>query len=89
MELNVVVKLEIFPQDVETDLNKIQSELTRITNEHGKVHKAEITPIAFGLNSLHATLLLNDKKGGIEKIEEKLKALKGVSEVKVTDMSLI
>ncbi|MEM2918493.1 MAG: elongation factor 1-beta [Candidatus Altiarchaeota archaeon] len=89
MELNVVVKVEILPKEISSDLEKIQKNLAEIVSEYGKIHSSEIKPIAFGLNSLHATLLLNDKKGGIEKIEEKLLNLEDVSEVRVNEISLI
>lgn len=89
MELNVLVKIEILPKEISSDLEKIKKNLAKIVSEYGKIHNSEIKPIAFGLNSLNATLLLNDKKGGIEKIEEKLRNLKEVSEVRVTDISLL
>ena len=87
MEFNVVVKLKIMPKDVEVDIEKIKEQLPAIINQYGKIHSLEIKPIAFGLNSLEVTLLLNDSQGGMEKIEEEISNLEEVGEVNVTDIS--
>jgi len=87
MDLNVVARIRITPDSIDSDLNKIKDELARISSDYGKLHSAEIKPIAFGLNSLEAAILLNDSKGGIEEIEEKLKSVEGVSQVDVIDVN--
>ncbi len=87
MELNVVAKIRITPKEVDTDLDKIKGKLEIITNKYGEIHNTEIKPIAFGLNSLEATLLLNDSRGGIEEIEEELKKNEEVSQVDVIDLN--
>jgi len=89
MKLNVIAKIEILPKDINVNLESIQDKIEGIVRNYGKVHKAEIKPIAFGLNSLNLTLLLSESKGGIDKIEEEIKNLNEVGEVKVTDISLL
>lgn len=89
MELNLAVTMKIMPEGVEVDLNKIKEELTVIVEEYGKLHSAEEKPIAFGLKALEITLLLNDKKGGSDEIQEEISKLAGVSEVDVTGMTLV
>jgi elongation factor 1-beta len=86
-ELNVVVQMRVMPKDVNVDLESIKSELSKIIEEYGKIHKSEIKPIAFGLNALDLTLLLNDEKGGIEEIENKIRNVQDVGGVSVTDVS--
>ena len=85
--MNVAVVLRITPRDIDTDLEGIRERLAGIVKGYGKLHKTEIKPIAFGLNSVEATLLLNDSEGGMEEIEEKLKALDEVSQVDVLDVN--
>jgi len=89
MDLNVVVKLRIMPKDVSTSLKEIESFLKEIVSNYGKLHSTEIKPIAFGLKALEATILLDDKKGGIEEIEEKLKSAEEISQVDVIEVSRI
>ncbi|HDN83128.1 MAG TPA: elongation factor 1-beta [Candidatus Altiarchaeales archaeon] len=89
MDLNVVVKLRIMPKDVSTSLKEIESFLKEIVSGYGKLHSTEIKPIAFGLKALEATILLDDKKGGIEEIEEKLKSSEEISQVDVIEVSRI
>jgi len=57
--------------------------------EYGKVHSSEIKPIAFGLNSLDATILMDDKEGGIDELEEKVRAIEGVADFSVLDINRI
>ena len=87
MRLNVSVRIRITPADIDTDLSAIEKELSEISKSYGKLHSAEIKPIAFGLNCLEASILLDDSKGGIDEIEEKLRKLDQVSQVDVLDIS--
>ena len=89
MELNLAAELRIMPEGVDTDLNKIKEKLESIVKEYGKVHSAEEKPIAFGLKALDATILLNDKKGGTDEIQDEISKLPGVSEVDVVNMTLV
>lgn len=89
MELNLAVTLRIMPEGVDVDLNEIKEKLPGIVEEYGKVHSAEEKPIAFGIEALEVAVLLNDKKGGSDEIQEKVSKLSGVGEVDVTNMTLI
>jgi len=89
MELNLAVDLRIMPEGVEVDLNKIKAELEPIVKDYGKVYSAEEKPIAFGLKSLDIIVLLNDKKGGTDEIQAAISKLPGVSEVDITNMTLV
>ncbi|PKP52538.1 MAG: elongation factor 1-beta [Candidatus Altiarchaeales archaeon HGW-Altiarchaeales-3] len=89
MELNLAVELRIMPESPEVDLNKIKEELSKIVKEYGKLHSAEEMPIAFGLKSLDVTVLLNDKRGGCDEIQEAGSKIEGVSEIDVVNMTLI
>ena len=87
MNLNVVAKIRITPNGVDTDLDSIKASLEKVLEGTGKLHESEIKPIAFGLKSLDATLLLDDSKGGLEEIEAELKQKTGVSQVDVLDIN--
>jgi len=89
MELNLAVTLRIMPKGVDVDLNEIKKKLEAIAEKYGKLHGAEEKPIAFGLKALEVTILLNDKRGGTDEIQEEISKLSGVGEVDVTNMTLI
>ena len=86
-ELNVVAKIRIMPEGVETNLEGISEKVKGLVGDYGKVHSSEIKPIAFGLNSLEVTLLLSDKEGGLEEIEEKVLGIEGVTDFTVLDIN--
>ena len=87
MELNVVAKLRILPEDVEVDLKGIEEKLTPLVEAVGKLHTSEVKPIGFGLNMLEITVLMNDSKGGIDDLEGNIKKISGVGEVDVIDVN--
>ena len=86
-EWNVVVKMRIMPTGVETDFKKMQEDIRKLDGDIVNVHSMEEKPIAFGLKALEVNLLFNDKVGGMDEIQEKIKKLEGVSEVEVTDLN--
>jgi elongation factor 1-beta len=84
---NVVVNMKIMPEGVETDLKKIAEEIRKLESDKCKIHSMDEKPIAFGLISLEANLLFNDKQGGIEEIQEKIHKIQGVNEAEVTGLN--
>jgi len=84
---NVVAKLRIMPEGVDTDLEAVKKNIENLVSEKAKIHSMDVKPIAFGLKSLEANLLFNDKQGGFEDIEEKIKKIKGVREVETIDLN--
>lgn len=87
MELNVAATLRIMPTDAGVDLNPIKDGLEEIVKNLGRIHTIEVKPIAFGLNSLEAVVLLDDSEGGMEYIESSVKKLDGVGSLEVIDVS--
>lgn len=89
MKLNVAVTMRITPRDIDVDLNEIEEKLEDIVSKYGKLHQTEKKPIAFGLSAVEALILLDDSKGGSDEIEGELKKLDIVSQVDITDLSLL
>lgn len=73
-QVSIVVK--IFPEDMEK-LDEVRQEVEKEL----KPEKMVVEEIAFGAKILRARLIVNDEEGG--DIEEKVKKVKGVSEVTV------
>lgn len=86
-DFNVVATLRILPEGVDVDLEKIEKNITDLQDVSMKLNGAEKKPIAFGLEALEATVLLNDAAGGIEELQEKIMRFPGVSQVDVVDLS--
>ncbi|HHQ44585.1 MAG TPA: elongation factor 1-beta [Candidatus Altiarchaeales archaeon] len=84
---NLVAVLKIMPESPETNLDFIKKSFTEIAGSLAQVHTVKEVPIAFGLIAIELTLLMNDKQGGIEEIQEKISALEGVGEVEVLDLN--
>ncbi|MFH1055932.1 MAG: elongation factor 1-beta [Candidatus Altiarchaeota archaeon] len=86
-EWNVVAKLRLMPTEVGVDFDSITESVRKLSGGKCLVHSIEKKPIAFGLNALEVNLLFNDKEGGMEEIQEKIRRIEGVSEVEVTDLN--
>ena len=84
---NVVVTLRIMPELPDTDLAVLEKQATdKISSFGGEVGKTEITPVAFGLNSLNLYFVMDEAKGSTEPLEKDVESLKGVNSVEVTDV---
>ena len=84
---NVVVNMRIMPSDVDVDLTQVAEKLKKLAGDKCAVHSMNIKPIAFGLKSLEVNLLFNDKKGGMDEIEAKIRLIEGVGEAEVTGLN--
>jgi len=84
---NVVVKLRVMPEGVETDLDGIQEKIRSLAKGAFEVHSMEVKPIAFGLKALEVNLLFNDAAGGMDETQEAVKNIGGVSEVETLDVN--
>jgi len=78
----VAVTFRIMPEDVEVDLEAVQSHVRSSLRE--KLKKLEVKPVAFGLKALEAIVVVDDASGEMEQVEamwrERLTALKQVVE---------
>ncbi len=84
---NVVARLRIMPDDIEVDLDGIDKKIRELVGEKAEVHSSEVKPIAFGLSALEVNILLNDKQGGMDELQDKINDIDGVSEAEVTDLN--
>lgn len=84
----VVVTLRIMPQNLDTDLSKIEAqakkEIIRFCNS--QEFKTQIEPVAFGLKALNIFFVMDESKGSTEELEKKIAGIEGVESVEVTDV---
>jgi len=80
---NVAVALKIMPESPETDLEKVKAEISKKI----KLQDSKIEPIAFGLKALKILVIVPDKETG--DLENKIKEVKGVSDVETESVTLV
>jgi len=79
---NMLVSMKIFPSDITVDLNQLRQQIENSLPKDSSVRKFAEEPIAFGLKALIAHILIpEDKQDSLEKIENIIKQINGVSNV--------
>jgi len=79
----VIVTFKVMPTGTDVDLDKLEKDVRTSVNPE----RINREPIAFGLVALNVTVLVEDASGQLESVENKLKAINGVSEVEVTEIT--
>lgn len=83
----VFVTIKIMPQDTEVDLKEIEKKAReRIVEFGGDVATVEVEPIAFGLNSLVISFIMDESKGSPDPLEESISQIDGVVSATVIDV---
>jgi elongation factor 1-beta len=79
---DMLVSMKIFPSDITVDLNQLRQQIENSLPKDSSVRKFAEEPIAFGLKALIAHILIpEDKQDSLEKIENVIKQINGVSNV--------
>jgi translation elongation factor aEF-1 beta len=79
---NVLVSMKIFPNDITVDLNQLRQQIEKSLPKDSSVRKFAEEPIAFGLNALIAHILIpEDESDTLEKIEDAIRKIEGVSNI--------
>ncbi len=80
----VMVSVKIFPSDIAGNMDDLKETIKKTLEGKASIYKYEEEPVAFGLVALVAHILLpEDAEGGTDEVEERLKAIHGVSEVQM------
>ena len=78
----MLVSLKIYPEDITIDLNQLKQQIEKSLPTDSSVRKFAEEPIAFGLKALIAHIVIpEDKQDSLEKIENTIKQISGVSNV--------
>ena len=86
-----IVTLRIMPESPSIDLKKIEHEALKLIVEFSddRPKKTDVQPVAFGLQSVNITFLMDEKKGGTDALEEKISKIEGIQSVECTDVRRI
>lgn len=83
----VLILFKIMPEEPEA-IEAIEKQLHKITT--GKLEDIKKEPLAFGLSIIKAAITIPDKVDGLmEKLEQEIKSIPGVSQVDVERVTLI
>jgi len=84
----VVVSLKVMPEGTDVNLEelkeKVEKEIRDFNNNLDI--KVEEEPIGFGLSALKFLFVMDEEKGSIDPLENKIREIDGVSNVEVTDV---
>jgi len=86
---NVVINFKIMPDSPERNLDELRQKVGETLATFGKIYKDAVEPIAFGLNAMIFSVITLEKEGGTEPLEQAIKAIEGISDVQVTDVTRV
>lgn len=84
---DVVITFKIMPESPDENLDELKDKAEHLIKEFGgEVGKVEKEPIGFGLVALIMIFVMNENLGSTEELEDKIKEIKGIAGVEVTDV---
>lgn len=85
----VAVIYRVMPEDISVDMVKLRTAITEAVKSNGKLNEIKEIPIAFGLKALDVCMIFDDKKGGADEAEEKIRGVPGINSVEITHTGLL
>jgi elongation factor 1-beta len=83
----LVVRIRILPAEAESNLQEVVELIKKSVPEGMEMKSSTLEPIAFGLQAIVGDFLLDDAEGQMDKLEESIKAVEGVGELEVMNIS--
>lgn len=85
----VGLQYRVLPEGLDVDLEKLRQGIEKALPDGAALKAAEQRPVAFGLKALHVLIVLDDKKGGAEQVENAIAGVAGVQSVEIVEMGLL
>jgi elongation factor 1-beta len=79
----VIISFKIYPKSVETNLEDLREKIGKILPIQARLSKSRIEPIAFGLNALILDVVVPEKDGIVDNIEDTIRSDGDVENVEV------
>lgn len=79
----VLASIKVMPEGLEVDINRLEEEIKKRINPE----RISRQPIAFGLSAILVEKVIEDDEGEIEKVENSLKSIEGVSSIEVVNLT--
>jgi len=83
----VAITYRIMPESTDIDIRELGEKVRNASKDIAKVQGMQEKPIAFGVTALLIRVIIEDKEGGPEEIENALSGISGVQSVEVMDMT--
>ena len=83
----VAITYRILPNSTDIDMKELEDKVKDASKNIAKIQGMQQKPIAFGLTALLIRVVIEDKEGGPEEIENALSGVSGVQSVEVMDMT--
>ena len=77
----IVATMKVFPKDIVISPNELKKGIKTILPDDASIYKIDEEPIAFGLIALILHIIMPDSGGKIDKVEEAIRRVRGISEV--------
>lgn len=85
----VGMQFRILPEGLDIDLDKLLADIKKVLPPGALLKASEQKPVAFGLKALHILIVMDDKKGGADEVEQMLTGVAGVQSVEVVQVGLL
>ena len=85
----VAIIYKVMPDGPEVDLEGIKKAIENAVPEKARLNKIEEKPIAFGLKALEVQIIMNDREGGHEQLEQALNEIENVQSVETIHIGLL
>ncbi|MFQ5884452.1 MAG: elongation factor 1-beta [Thermoplasmata archaeon] len=76
----VAITYRLMPDDTEVNLETVKERVLEILGEQ-RFHSSEVKPIAFGLEALEITAIVEEVEGLGERLESELGSIEGVQSI--------
>ena len=83
----VAITYRIMPEGTDIDIPDLASRVSEAARAVAKVQGMQEKPVAFGVTALLIRVIIEDKEGGPDEIEETLSGVSGVQSIEVLDMT--
>lgn len=83
----LVVRIRILPAEADSNLESVLQSIKSTLPQGMEMKGHALEPIAFGLKAIVGDFLLDDAEGQMDKIEESIRAVEGVGEIEVMNIS--
>lgn len=83
----LIARVKVLPADAEINLDGVAESLKKGVPEGMELKQYAKEPIAFGIHALVADFMLDDSEGQMDKLEDAIKAINGVGEIQVMNIS--
>lgn len=85
----VALQYRILPEGLEVDLDVLLASIKKVLPSGASLRASEQKPVAYGLKALHVLIVMDDKKGGSEVVEEALGKVPGVQSAEMIEIGLL